>query len=100
VVAMPAKKSADTGEQPPLEDRILKIQILGDLVARREKLQESLKKITSLKFSSDGRADKLTIEDDENEWTTSNSELLKEVVGTIKTTIQKKIAEVDLQLTF
>ncbi len=100
IVELPKKEQKEQPELPPLEDRILKIQMLGDLVAKREKLQDSLKKINSFKFSSETRLDKLTIEDEDNEFTTSNTSVLKDVVATIKTTVQRRLAEVDAQLTF
>ena len=88
-------------EQIPLEDRILKIQVLGDLISKREKLQDSLKKISSYKFSTENRFDKLTIEDGEgHEFSTTNSDVLKDVVSTIKETIIRKIADVDNLITF
>lgn len=95
------KPKEQNPEQPNLEDRILRIQILSDLIAKREKLQDSLKKISSYKFSSESRFDKLTIEDGEgNEFSTTNTDVLKEVVATIKATILRKIAEVDSSITF
>ena len=95
------KPKVEKPEQIPLEDRILRIQVLGDLIAKREKLQDSLKKISSYKFSSESRFDKLTIEDGEgNEFTTTNTDVLKEVVATIKATILRKISEVDSFITF
>ena len=100
-VAAPEKPKEQKEEQPNLEDRILRIQILSDLIAKREKLQDSLKKISSYKFSSESRFDKLTIEDGEgNEFTTTNTDVLKEVVATIKATILRKIGEVDSSITF
>lgn len=98
VVTLPKKEPKAESEQLPLEDRILKIQMLSDLTAKREKLVDSLKKITSLKFSSDGREERLTIEDEKEEWITTNSELLKEVVAVIKAHIQKKIEAVTAQI--
>jgi len=97
-VKAPEKPQA---EHPPLEDRILKVQVLSDLINKREKLMDSLKKITAFRFSSENRNDKLTIEDaDNNEFTTTNTEVLAEVVNVIKATINKKIAEVNALIIF
>lgn len=99
ITTSPEAEEATT--QIPLEDRILKVQILGDLIAKREKLLDSLKKINTYKFSTENRFDKLEISDSEgNEFTTTNSEVLTDVIACIKATINRKLAEVNSQIIF
>lgn len=90
------EKRNDANEQKPLEDRIFRVQQLSDLVSRREKLQDSLKKLNSFKLSSDSRLDSLTIEDGEgHEFSTSNTAAIADVIQCLKASIQKKLQEVE-----
>ena len=89
----------ETEEQHPLEDRIFKIQMLGDLIERREKFQETIKKLNSFKVSTDGTRDKLTITDGKgNEFFTTNSACIAEVVTSLKTSLQNKLVETEAQI--
>ncbi len=94
------EKTESKPDVKPIEDRIYKVQVLTDLVDRREKLKESLKKLTSFKLSTDGRSDKLTITDSKNEFFTSNTVAIKDVIETLKTSLQKKLDEVEAQIIF
>lgn len=86
-------------EQKPLEDRILKIQMLSDLIERRDKLQETIKKLASFKLSTDSSRDKLTITDGKGtEFLTTNSSCIAEVVSTLKTSLQNKLTETEAQI--
>lgn len=88
-------------ELPPLEDRIYKVQQLTDLVYRREKLQEGLKKLKPFKISTDGRADSIRIQDGQgHEWNTSNSNAIKDVIAALKASLQKQLDEVENLITF
>jgi hypothetical protein len=98
---IPPAKRADGSEQKPLEDRIYRVQQLSDLIAKREKLQESLKKLKAFKLSTDSRLDSLTIEDGEgNEFVTSNTAAITDVIECLKATLQKKLHEVEAQIVF
>ncbi len=99
---IPAKNAPKVKpELRPLEERIYKVQQLTDLVYRREKLQESLAKLKSYKLSSDGRADSIRIQDGHgHEWNTSNSDAIKDVIATLKETLQKKLNEVENLIIF
>ncbi len=93
------EKPKEQDELKPLEDRILKVQMLGDLVERREKLIETSKKLNSFKVSTDGNRDKLVINDSKgNEFLTSNTLAIKEVIEFLKTSILKQIAETEAQI--
>jgi hypothetical protein len=95
--SVPGKVLSDL---PPVEDRVLKVQQLADLVAKREKLQESLKKLKSIKASSENRGLKITIEDDNDDWETFNTDAIKACIVTMETTIKQKLDEVEQQIRF
>ncbi len=91
--------STETQEQKPLEDRILKVQVLSDLVERREKLKDTFKKLQSFKISTDGSRDLLKITDSKgNDFSTSNTSAIKDVVESLKVSIQKQITETEAQI--
>jgi galactose mutarotase-like enzyme len=95
--SVPGKQLSDL---PPVEDRVLKIQQLSDFVAKREKLQESLKKLKSIKASSENRGLKITIEDDNDEWETFNTDAIKTCIASMEVTIKAKLDEVEKQICF
>lgn len=88
------------GDLPPVEDRVLKVQQLFDLINKREKLKESLKKLNSIKASSDNRDLKITIEDDNEEWETHNTDAIRDCIATMKATIQTKLKEAEDSIRF
>jgi hypothetical protein len=85
---------------PPVEDRVLKVQQLFDLTNKREKLQESLKKLQSIKTSTESRDLKITIEDSDSEWETFNTDAIKACIETMKETIKRKLDEVENLIRF
>lgn len=87
-------------EALPIEDRILKVQILGDLVEKREKLKESLKKLNSINAASESRDLRITIEDDRNEWETYNTDAVRACITAMRQTIETKLQEVESQIKF
>lgn len=95
--SVPGKVLSDL---PPVEDRVLKVQQLSDLVAKREKLQESLKKLKSIKASSENRGLKITIEDDNDEWETFNTDAIKTCIASMEVTIKAKLDEVEQNIRF
>jgi len=107
VVSLPVKKEEvkqpekHVDEPKPIEDRVLKVQMLGDLVERRDKLLETQRKLNSFKLSSDGSRDKLSINDGKsNEFLTTNSAVIKDVIETLKVSIQQKLDDVEKQIVF
>jgi hypothetical protein len=95
------KEQNETKDAPPLEDRILKVEMLYDLTTRRETLLESQKKLNSFRLSSDGTRDTISLRDSKgNEFTTSNSAVVHSVFDVMKKTIAEKIAEVEAQILF
>jgi hypothetical protein len=96
-IAAPGRQLTDL---PPVEDRVLKVQQLFDLITKREKLHESLKKLQSIKTSTESRDLKITIEDSANEWETFNTDAIKACIDAMKDTIKRKLEEVETQIHF
>ncbi len=89
-------EKSTTSNLPPVEDRILKVNQLASLVEKHETLLETNKKLNSFKLSSDGSRDTLKITDSKgNDFTTSNSGCIADVVGLLKNSIESKIKEVE-----
>lgn len=111
VVTLPAKKEDEkekTSKMPTvkeevatIEDRIFRVQQLGDLVEKHSTLVDAKKKLDSFKLSSDGNRDTLTIRDSKGkEFTTTNSNVIADVVETLKKSIADKIEAVGKQIVF
>ena len=104
VVLLPSQKpnlSNVPADPSPLEDRILKIQQLSDLIERREKIADALKKLSSFKFSSDGSRDSITIRDGKgNEFITSNSKAIALVYDTLKSSLQSQLSDTEAAIVF
>ena len=82
-----------------LEDKIFKIQMLGDLIDQREKLNESLKKLQAFKKKSDSFLDKITLRDSiGNEFSTSNCDALQKCLQVLKDAILTKLQVVEAQI--
>jgi predicted RNase H-like nuclease (RuvC/YqgF family) len=96
----PTVEGKKLSDLPPVEDRVLKVQQLFDLTAKREKLQESLKKLNSIKTSTESRDLKITIEDSDSEWETFNTDAIKACIDCMKETIKRKLDEVENLIRF
>lgn len=95
------QKTKEAADLPPVEDRILKVNQLSSLVEKHETLQETKKKLKAFKLSTDGSRDTLRISDSRgNEFTTSNSAVIADVLDVLKTSIDKKISDVEAQIRF
>jgi hypothetical protein len=86
------------GNISPLEDRILKVQKLADLVEKRERYADSLRKLQSISQSTEGRNVKITIEDSKTEWSTHNMPSIRECILSLVDTHKKIIADLDAQI--
>jgi hypothetical protein len=112
VVTLPAKKEDEKEKTPkpeiavknevlPIEDRIFKVQQLGDLVEKHATLVDTKKKLDSFKLSSDGNRDTLSIRDSKGkEFITTNSAVIADVVETLKKSVAEKIDAVGKQIVF
>lgn len=95
------KETKPVTELPPVEDRIHKVNQLFALVEKHETLLETKKKLKSFKLSTDGSRDTLRIQDSRgNEFTTSNSAVIADVLEVLKVSLDKKIEEVEAQIKF
>lgn len=97
---LPTVPGRQLSDLPPVEDRVLKVQQLFDLATKREKLQESLKKLKSIKASSDNRDLVITIEGDGGQWETYNTDAIKVCIAAMEVTIKEKLDEVEKQIRF
>ncbi len=82
----------------PLDDRVLKIQMLADIIEKRDKISSSLRKLQSINTSSEGREVTITIEDAKTEWETANSEAIKFCIENLITSHKQKLAELETQI--
>lgn len=99
-VPLPSVEEKKLSDLPPVEDRVLRVQQLFDLTAKREKLQDSLKKLNSIKTSTESRDLKITIEDSDNDWETFNTDAIKACIECMKETIKRKLDEVENLIRF
>ena len=84
-----------------LEQKIEKVENLSILIEKREKLEESRKKLSSFVVGSNQFSEKIVLTDDRgNTFITSNSEVFAKVVATISETLISKISEIEKQIEF
>lgn len=94
-------KGKEIPDLPPVEDRILKVNQLTALVEKHEALLDTRKKLKAFKLSTDGSRDALRIADSKgNEFVTYNSSVIADVLDVLKTSLDKKIGEVEAQIKF
>ncbi len=87
--------------QLTLDQKIEKVENLKILIEKREKLEESRKKLSSFVVGSNQFSEKIVLTDDRgNTFNTSNSEVFKKVVSTINETLITKISEIEKQIEF
>ncbi len=87
--------------QLTLDQKIEKVENLKILIEKREKLEESRKKLSSFVVGSNQFSEKIVLSDDRgNTFTTSNSEVFKKVVATINETLVTKVSEIEKQIEF
>lgn len=97
----PAVIKKEVPEMPPVEDRILKVYQLYSVVEKHETLLETRRKLNAFNLSTDGNRDTLRIQDSRgNEFTTSNSAVIGDVIERLKTSLESKISEVENQIRF
>jgi hypothetical protein len=95
VVLEPLKKELT------LDQKIEKVENLKILIEKREKLEESRKKLSSFVVGSHQFSEKIVLSDDRgNSFNTSNSEVFAKVVATINETLVTKISEIEKQIEF
>ena len=84
-----------------LDQKIEKVQNLKTLIEKREKLEESRKKLGSFVVGSNQFSENIILTDENgNKFQTSNSEVFTKVVKTINETLVEKISEIEKQIEF
>lgn len=84
-----------------LEQKIEKVQNLKTLIEKREKLEESRKKLSSFVVGTNQFNESIVLTGENgNTFKTSNSEVFAKVVQTINTTLVEKIQEIEQQIEF
>lgn len=79
-----------------LEDRLHRLNVLFDLQKKYNALQASLQKLTVFKLSHESETAVLRFRDDEhNEFSTGNTEVMSEFLDFLKGTIKRKIKEIE-----
>ena len=84
-----------------LDQKIEKIENLKTLIEKREKLEESRKKLNAFVIGSNQFSENISLTDENgNTFKTSNSEVFAKVVKTINETLIEKISEIETQIEF
>ncbi len=89
----------ETGDLPPLDDRIQRLNQLFKIQGDYNKLQESLTKLNEFVIKNDGESSRLTLRDDmRTDFTTSHPEIIGEVIDFLKGKIREKIKTIEPKL--
>lgn len=83
----------------PLDDRMHRLNQLFDLQGKYNKLQNSLQKLNEFELQKNSDNCSLALEDDNNhDFNTSNSEIIKEVTDFLKLKIREKLKTIEDQI--
>jgi hypothetical protein len=98
-------KNETTPEKPlaisyDLETTMNRVEVLTDLIERRERLVASLKKLNSFDLSTDNRGLELKLGDGQNRWETTNSAVITSLITGVKAELARKIVEVNSEIRF
>lgn len=81
---------------PPLEERLHKLNQLFHLQTKYNKLQDSLTKLSEFEIKKDGERSRISISDDNrNDFSTYNPEIIQEVTDFLKERIKLKIKAIE-----
>ena len=82
-----------------IDDIFYKMDMLYSLRDKREKLKDSLDKLTKFKLSSDSRTDNIILSDKNGStFSTFNPEVIAKTIDWLKEDLTKKIEEVENQI--
>jgi hypothetical protein len=88
----PEEKAFTNGDVPPLDERLQRLNELFALQMKFNQYQTTLQKLNDFQLKQKVEDAHITFEDeDNNEFTTSNPEILQDVLQFLKQTIQEKI---------
>ncbi len=97
------EKTIEKAAEPvlTLEQKIEKVENLKTLIDKREKLEDSRKKLSSFVIGTNQFNESLVLTDENNNnFRTSNSEVFTKVVQAINSTLVEKIKEIEMQIKF
>jgi hypothetical protein len=84
-----------------IQEKIDKLTNLNILAEKREKLIETKRNLNTFKLSADGFTNSLDLRDGNgNSFKTSNSEVIKEVINLLSSTVDCKLLEVEREIEF
>lgn len=84
-----------------LEQKIERVETLKTLIEKRERLENSRKKLTAFVVGANQFSENIVLTDENgNTFKTSNTEVFAKVVDAIQTTLVTKIAEIEAQIEF
>ena len=87
--------------QLTLDQKIEKVENLKTLIEKREKLEQSRKKLQAFVIGTSNFNENIVLTDENgNKFSTSNTEVFTKVVETINSTLVSKIAEIEKQIEF
>ena len=87
--------------QLTLDQKIEKVENLKTLIEKREKLEQSRKKLQAFIIGTNNFNENIVLTDENgNKFSTSNTEVFANVVETINKTLVSKIAEIEKQIEF
>ena len=96
------KKEPETKKtELSLDEKIAKVENLKVLIEKREKLQDSRKKLNSFVIGSHNFSENIVLTDEQgNTFKTSNSEVFSKCVEVIRDTLDTKIREIESEISF
>ena len=87
--------------QLTLDQKIEKVENLKTLIEKREKLEQSRKKLQAFIIGTNNFNENIVLTDESgNKFSTSNTEVFANVIETINKTLVSKIAEIEKQIEF
>lgn len=89
-------KNEATEKSQSLDERLHRLNQLFDLQSKYNRLQDSLQKLNEFEIKKDGERSRLSLADDNrNDFSTYNPEIIKEVTDFLKLRIKDKIKAIE-----
>lgn len=99
IASIPVIRPFTNGEAPPLDERLHRLNVLFDLQKKYNGLKDSLLKLKSFKLGHNHETAYLTFRDEErNDFTTRNTEVMQEFLDFLQSVIERKIKEIEPKL--
>lgn len=101
VVPTPAKLEPVTEKSLSIDQKIQKVQDLNDLIAKRNRFLEAKTKLNSFNLKREETSTRITVQDNAgNQFLTSQSEAIEKILGVLKESINKGLAETESKIQF